>query len=71
MIVVNATEAARLAGVNERTVRRWIKQGKLDATRSGRENLVKFRDVRALASRTTDGYRYRRAIGRLHWKSPA
>lgn len=46
--VVSAEEAARRLGVSRLTVYKYIKQGKLAATRQGRSYAVRTEDVQAL-----------------------
>ncbi len=69
----NATAASRIVGVNEKTVRRWIRDGKLPHSREGRENVVLVSDVRQLAAENGAGKHrratYRRIVWRLYWRS--
>jgi len=48
---VSAVEAARVSGLSERTVRRWVKRGKLRAVRDGHAVRVPLSEVLALCSR--------------------
>jgi excisionase family DNA binding protein len=41
-------EAARLAGLHRNTIYLWVKEGRLEAVRSGRERLVNKADLLAL-----------------------
>jgi len=50
-ILVTAEEAARLADVSARTVRRWIATGEVEAADSDRGRLVSVSDVRLRAAR--------------------
>src|SRR3954453_6406193 len=54
-IVVTTAEAARLAGVSARTVRRWIAQGWLPATDSDQGHLVSPADLPLAAERASRG----------------
>ena len=49
---VSVTEAAVMAGVSERTVRRWIKRGRLTSARRGQALLVPVDSVAALGGRS-------------------
>ena len=49
---VSVTEAAVLAGVSERTVRRWIKRGRLTSARRGQALLVPVDSLAALGGRS-------------------
>jgi excisionase family DNA binding protein len=44
-IVVSIREAAEMLGVHEDTIRRWIKIGKLRATKVDRRVLIKLADI--------------------------
>lgn len=44
--LLTVEEAAREAKVNPQTLRKWIRQGKLDAVRYGRSLRVKRSDLR-------------------------
>ena len=48
---VSAAEAARVCGLSEKTVRRWIKAGKLRADRQAGTYSVDLDEVSALAGR--------------------
>jgi DNA-binding transcriptional MerR regulator len=49
---VTVGNAAEVAGISERTLRYWIKTGKLVATGGNRNRLVRLADVQALAMLT-------------------
>lgn len=46
---VNARQAAELTGVSERTIRRWIKTGRLPARKEGRDFQIDYADLRVAA----------------------
>jgi excisionase family DNA binding protein len=48
---VSAVEAARLSGLSERTIRRWVKRGKLRAVRDGHAVRVPLSEVMDLCGR--------------------
>ena len=43
--VLNRELAAKILGVNEKTIRRWIQDGVLRTTRDGRERLISVDDL--------------------------
>jgi excisionase family DNA binding protein len=47
---VAVESAGHLTGIPARTLRRWIADGKLPATKTGRKNLVSLRDVERVAA---------------------
>lgn len=47
---VAVESAGHLTGIPARTLRRWIADGKLPATKAGRKNLVSLRDVERVAA---------------------
>jgi len=51
--IVSANEAAHRFGLSEKTVRRWIKSGKLNADKSGRAYRVMLSEVEALIAPDT------------------
>ena len=55
--LLSAQEIAARIGVTERTVRRWIKQGELPATRRGRAFEIDLEEARALAPSSSGGHR--------------
>jgi len=50
-ITMSAREVADRLGVSERTVRRWVRSGLLQAPRAGRKLAIDFGDAQRLASR--------------------
>ena len=46
--LISMAEAARLAGLHRNTIYLWVKEGRLEAVRSGRERLVNKADLLAL-----------------------
>ncbi len=52
---MSATAIADEIGVAERTVRRWVTQGRLTATRSGRELAIDLDEARAVKLRSRQG----------------
>jgi excisionase family DNA binding protein len=67
-IVVTTSEAATLANVSPRTIRRWIKQGHLPAIDSERGQLVSPADLRLAAERARQsrGHGYGQGHGHSH-----
>jgi excisionase family DNA binding protein len=55
--LLSAQEVAARIGVTERTVRRWIKQGDLPATRRGRSYEIDLGAARSLAPSSSNGHR--------------
>src|SRR5215208_6112661 len=47
---VAVESAGHLTGIPARTLRRWIADGKLPATKAGRKNLVNLADVRRVSA---------------------
>src|SRR5215208_7092021 len=47
---VAVESAGHLTGIPARTLRRWIADGKLPATKAGRKNLVNIADVRRVSA---------------------
>ena len=43
--VLNRELAAKILGVNEKTIRRWIQDGVLRTTKDGRERLISVDDL--------------------------
>ena len=48
MPTVTVPEAARFAGRNPETIRRWIREGKLNSEKVGTQYLVRTEDIEAL-----------------------
>lgn len=46
--MITVPEAARRAGRNPETIRRWIREGKLRATKVGTQHVVEERDLAAI-----------------------
>ena len=52
--MLTVPEAARRTGRNPETIRRWIREGKLRATKVGTQHVIEERDLSAVVYRTTD-----------------
>lgn len=48
--MITVPEAARRAGKDPETIRRWIRQGRLPARRIGTQHVIEPRDLEALLS---------------------
>lgn len=46
--MLTVPEAARLAGRNPETIRRWIREGKLRASKVGTQHVIEERDFEAV-----------------------
>ncbi len=49
--MLTVPEAARRVGRNPETVRRWIREGKLEARKVGTQHVIEERDLAAFESR--------------------
>lgn len=49
--IYTAEEAALLMGVHTLTIYQWIKRGRLNATRPGKEHEIRMSDLRACGAR--------------------
>ena len=52
--MITVPEAARRAGKNPETVRRWIREGKLRASKVGTQHVIEEQDLAALLATDTD-----------------
>ena len=52
--MITVPEAARRAGKNPETVRRWIREGKLRASKVGTQHVIEEQDLAALLAADTD-----------------
>jgi excisionase family DNA binding protein len=52
--MLTVPEAARRAGRNPETIRRWIREGKLRSTRVGTQHLLDENDLTAYLGETSD-----------------
>jgi excisionase family DNA binding protein len=52
--MITVPEAARRAGRNPETIRRWIREGKLPATKVGMQHTIEDRDLEALLKADSD-----------------
>lgn len=50
--MLTVPEAARRAGRNPETIRRWIREGKLRATKVGTQHILEERDLEAMLADT-------------------
>ena len=52
--MITVPEAARRAGKNPETVRRWIREGKLRASKVGTQHVIEEQDLAALLATDAD-----------------
>jgi excisionase family DNA binding protein len=52
--MLTVPEAARRAGKNPETVRRWIREGKLRARKVGTQHVIEERDLAAVIERPSE-----------------
>jgi excisionase family DNA binding protein len=52
--MMTVPEAARRAGRNPETIRRWIREGKLPAHKVGTQHVLEERDLEAYLDETSD-----------------
>jgi excisionase family DNA binding protein len=60
--VLNAQEVAQRVGVTERTVRRWIESGRLNAEKRGRSFAIRLTDVEHIIGGSSTSRATRRAL---------
>lgn len=52
--MMTVPEAARRLGKNPETIRRWIREGKLRASKVGTQHVIEERDLQAVVEQHTD-----------------
>ena len=52
--MITVPEAARRAGRNPETIRRWIREGKLASTKVGTQHTIQERDLQAMIASEGD-----------------
>jgi len=69
-MTITVSEAARQLGRNPETVRRWIREGKLRATKVGARHVIDELDLAALLDATTIGAALPPEWQRTFWGGP-
>jgi excisionase family DNA binding protein len=68
--MITVPEAARRAGKNPETIRRWIREGKLRATKVGTQHTIEDRDLEALLEGDTEMLPLPPEWRRTFWGAP-
>ncbi len=68
--MLTVPEAARRVGRNPETVRRWIREGKLRATKVGTQHVLDERDLDAMVTPTSDAVALPPAWQKTFWGGP-
>jgi excisionase family DNA binding protein len=69
-MTLTVPEAARRAGRNPETIRRWIREGKLPARKAGTQHLIDERDLEAAMSPDADRLPLPAAWRTTFWGDP-
>ena len=68
-MTLTVPEAARRTGRNPETIRRWIREGRLPATKVGTQHVIAEDDL-AAATETSDMLQAPQAWSRTSWGAP-
>jgi excisionase family DNA binding protein len=68
--MLTVPEAARRVGRNPETIRRWIREGKLRATKVGTQHVLDERDLDAMVTTAADTVALPAAWQKTFWGGP-
>jgi excisionase family DNA binding protein len=68
--MLSVPEAARRAGKNPETVRRWIREGKVVSTRVGTQHFIEEEDLLAMTNDSTTAAELPEEWRRTAWGDP-
>lgn len=68
--MLTVPEAARRAGKNPETIRRWIREGKLRASKVGTQHVLDEQDLDAILTRSAGTVEMPPEWGKTFWGGP-